>query len=123
MITLRHWPCLLRGVSWLLVVFVPGLLMLATFGLDRLESGLVGDAVSADDVAAALDRAKADCARPAAPHDVYDDEMGAEHVYEPFRSRVTEPLSAAGAQRLPARIYIHHRGNPEFLPTRQADRV
>jgi hypothetical protein len=49
--------------------------------------------------------------------------MGAEHVYEPFRSRVTEPLSAAGAQRLPARIYIHHRGNPEFLPTRQADRV
>jgi hypothetical protein len=97
--------------------------MLATFGLDRLESGMVGDAVSADDVAAALDRAKADCARPAAPHDAGDDEMDAGHVYQPFQTRGAEPVAGAGSQRLPARIYIHHRGNPEFLPTRQADRV
>ena len=109
-------------MSWLLVAFIPGLLMLATFGLDRLESGLVGDTVSADDVTAALDRARADCARPAA-HDDVDDEMNAEHVYEPFQTRFTEPVSGAASQRLPARIYVHHRGNPEFLPTRQADRV
>ena len=109
-------------MSWLLVAFVPGLLMLATFGLDRLESGLVGDVVSADDVAAALDRAKADCARPAAPCDV-DDEMSAEHVYEPFQTRFAESVAGTSSQRSPARIYVHHRGNPEFLPTRQADRV
>lgn len=111
-------------MSWLLVVFVPGLLMLATFGLDRLESGLVGDTVSAEDVAAALDRAKADCARPAAHHD--DDELDADDVYEPFPTHLSETVPGApgaSSQRLPARIYIHHRGNPEFLPTRQADRV
>jgi hypothetical protein len=98
--------------------------MLATFGHDRLESGLVGNTVSADDVTAALDRAKADCARPAAHDDVDDDdEMNPEHVYEPFQTRFTAPVSDATSQRLPARIYVHHRGNPEFLPTRQADRV
>ena len=109
-------------MSWLLVVFVPGLLMLATFGLDRLESTLVGDAVSDVDVAAALDRAKADCARPAV-HDFVDDEMDAEHVYEPFQARLRESVPSGESHRLPARIYVHHRGNPEFLPTRQADRV
>jgi hypothetical protein len=106
----------------LLVVFVPGLLMLATFGLDRLEAGIVGDTVSAEDVAAALDRAKADCARPATHHDA-DDEFDAEDVYEPFATHLSESAPGASPQRLPARIYIHHRGNPEFLPTRQADRV
>ena len=30
-------------MSWLLVCFIPGLLMLATFGLERLESGLERD--------------------------------------------------------------------------------
>jgi hypothetical protein len=56
-------------VSWLLVVFVPGLLMLATFGLDRLEASLDGDTVSPEDVAAVLEQAKADCARPPARAD------------------------------------------------------
>jgi hypothetical protein len=44
----------------LLVVFIPGLLMLATFGLQRLESSLVSDTVSASDVAEFLDQALAD---------------------------------------------------------------
>jgi hypothetical protein len=109
-------------VSWLLVVFVPGLLMLATFGLDRLESNLVGDAVSDKDVAAALDRAKADCARPPARDDV-DDDLDADCVYEPFHTRFSESIPSTASHRAPARIYIHHRGNPEFLPTRQPDRV
>jgi len=39
----------------LLAAFIPGLLMLATFGLQRLESSLEDDAVSAADVAEFLE--------------------------------------------------------------------
>jgi hypothetical protein len=45
-------------VSWLLVAFIPALLMLATFGLERLESRLNPDAVHASDVAEFLERAQ-----------------------------------------------------------------
>jgi hypothetical protein len=45
-------------VSWLLVAFIPGLLMLATFGLERLESGLVENTLTASDVAEFLDQAE-----------------------------------------------------------------
>jgi hypothetical protein len=46
-------------VSWLLLVaFTPGLLMLATFGLERLESGLNRDTVTAADVAEFLAQAE-----------------------------------------------------------------
>jgi hypothetical protein len=47
-------------VSWLLAAFIPALLMLATFGLQRLESSLDADTVSASDVAEFLDQAEAD---------------------------------------------------------------
>ena len=47
-------------MSWLLAVFIPGLLMLATFGLQRLESNLDDDTVSASDVAEFLEQAEAD---------------------------------------------------------------
>jgi hypothetical protein len=47
-------------VSWLLVALIPGLLMLATFGLSRLESGLVDDTVTARDVAEFLKHAEPD---------------------------------------------------------------
>ena len=60
MIPPRPSTCLLLLVSWLLVAFIPGLLMLATFGLERLESGLDGDTVSAADVAEFLEQARAD---------------------------------------------------------------
>ena len=42
----RCSACLLFDVSWLLVCFIPGLLMLATFGLQRLEAGLVDDSTT-----------------------------------------------------------------------------
>jgi hypothetical protein len=45
-------------VSWLLVAFTPGLLMLATFGLARLEAGLEKDTVTATDVAEFLKQAE-----------------------------------------------------------------
>jgi hypothetical protein len=46
-------------VSILLAVLVPALLMLATFGLSRLEAGLVRDTVTARDVADFLAQAEA----------------------------------------------------------------
>jgi hypothetical protein len=42
----------------LLVAFIPGLLMLATFGLARLEAGLENDALTASDVADFLKQAE-----------------------------------------------------------------
>jgi hypothetical protein len=45
-------------VSWLLVAFIPGLLMLATFGLQRLEAGLENDTLTASDVAEFLEQAE-----------------------------------------------------------------
>jgi hypothetical protein len=89
--------------------------MLATFGLDRLEAGLDSDTVSADDVAAVLEQAKADCAKTPirANHEAPDD----------FDLPLDTYLATKPVTGLPARIYIHHGGNPEFRPTRQPDRV
>ena len=97
------------------VVFIPGLLMLATFGLDRLEAGLDTDTVSQKDVAAVLEQAKADCAKSPilAGIDPADD----------FDPRFDEYLATKPVSGLPARIYVHHGSNPEFRPTRQPDRV
>jgi hypothetical protein len=46
-------------VSWLFVALIPGLLMLATFGLGRLETGLTDDTLTAGDVAEFLEQAEA----------------------------------------------------------------
>jgi hypothetical protein len=106
--------------------------MLVTFGLSRLEASLVDDTVSAADVAAALDRAKADCARPALPapraitarEDCYIDGYAhQETTYVPFRGDRDEPVLAEAGQRSPSRIYVHRPANPEFRPSWHADRV
>lgn len=93
-------------MSWLFVAFIPGLLMLATFGLDRLEAGLDTHTISPEDVAAVLEQAKADCAKtpkqtdPEPPDD--------------FDPRFDTYLATRPVSDLPARIYVHHGGNPEF---------
>ncbi|HEY7050583.1 MAG TPA: hypothetical protein VH496_00395 [Mycobacterium sp.] len=46
------------AVSWLFVAFIPGLLMLATLGLQRLESRLGSGCVRAVDVAEFLAQAR-----------------------------------------------------------------
>lgn len=46
-------------MSWLLVALIPGLLMLATLGLERVESSLHRDAISATNVAEFLNQAEA----------------------------------------------------------------
>ena len=90
--------------------------MLATFGLGRLEAGLDGAVVSPEDVAAVLEQAKADCAKPAA-------RCSDEHAYEIPDAGYREYLFAEPAQGLPTRVLIPHDANPEFRPTRHAYRV
>jgi hypothetical protein len=89
--------------------------MLATFGLDRLEAGLDTDTISPDDVAAVLEQARADCAKMPMPAEL--------EPADDFDPRFDAYLATKPVSGLPARIYVHHGGNPEFRPTRQPDRV
>jgi hypothetical protein len=110
-------------VSWLLAAFIPALLMLATFGLQRLESSLEDDTVTAADVVEFLDQAEADDVDTLARE-------GMGRALDGLHKRLGEqdwPLPAAPAPRemasLPNRLVMHHRANPEFQPTRHANRV
>jgi hypothetical protein len=107
----------------LLAAFIPALLMLATFGLQRLESSLEDDAVSAADVAEFLDQAEADDVDTLARE-------GMGRALDGLHKRLGEQdwqLAAVPAARerssLPTRLVMHHRANPEFQPTRHANRV
>lgn len=91
-------------MSWLLVGFIPGLLMLATFALERLESGLTRDTVSTSDVDEFLERA---CARP---------------LHDRLEPAEALPTRAAHTPS-PTHIYIPHQPNPEFHATRHPDPV
>ncbi|MCV7280861.1 hypothetical protein H7J88_14530 [Mycolicibacterium flavescens] len=83
-------------MSWLLVGLIPGLLMVATFGLQRLEAGLQRDTVSATDVAKFLEQVGAQTSPQKAP---------------------------VRASTLPVRNYPPAAVNTEFQRTRHADRV
>ncbi len=105
------------------MALIPALLMLATFGLERLESGLRRDTVSATDVAEFLAQAEADDVNTLARD-------GMSHALDCLHQRLHERESTisgstAGAPTsgLPTRLYLHHRGNTEFQPTRHANRV
>jgi hypothetical protein len=119
----RPSPCLLTVVSWLLVALIPGLLMLATFGLERLESSLSRDTISATDVAEFLDQAEATDVDALARD-------GMDRALDSLHRRLSERDSATGglAERvplpgLPTRQYIHHLPNTEFQQTRHANPV
>ena len=97
--------------------------MLATFGLQRLESSLDDDAVSASDVAEFLEQAKADDVNTLAREGMG---RALDGLYQrlgerdwPFEARSTVRDKAS----LPNRLYVAHRSNPEFQPTRHANRV
>jgi len=107
-------------VSWLLVAFIPVLLMLATFGLDRLEAGLDDDTVSPADVTAFLEQAKADCAKPAARTRAVE---SYELLDDGYDDVCRESVFSDSARRLPTRVIIPHESNTEFRPTRHAYRV
>jgi len=110
-------------VSWLLVALIPGLLMMATFALERLEAGLSRDTVSASDVATFLDQAEADDVNTLA-RDGMSCAMASQHR----RLHAPAPTSnghapSADTARLPTRELVHSAANPEFQRTRQPNRV
>ncbi|GAC1397793.1 MAG: hypothetical protein NVS4B6_03820 [Mycobacterium sp.] len=97
--------------------------MLATFGLQRLESSLDNDTVSAADVAEFFDQAEADDVNTLARE-------GMGPALDGLHQRLGERDLPRGAKTpahampsLPGRLYVHHRSNPEFRPSRPANRV
>jgi hypothetical protein len=135
-ILLRPWPCLLAAVSWLLVAFIPGLLMLATFGLQRLEAGLEDDTLTATDVAEFLEQAKPIDVRTLAREGMPEalDSLHRRINYEtaPLPSSAepaTDQLSAAifisapDQPTSPGQRHQHSQANRQFAPREHANRV
>jgi hypothetical protein len=113
-------------VSWLLVVLIPGLLMLATFGLERLESGLDRDTVSATDVAQFLQQARADDVRTLVREGMPEALDG---MHRRMQEGACEPTIAKAYitdeewSNLPTPLYADNRANTEFQPSQHAFRV
>ena len=95
-------------MSWLLVALIPGLLIVVTFGLQRVEAGLNRDTVSATDVAKFFEHA--------APSDVNTlARDGMSRALDGLRERQhaqpaigTVTASAFRPSGLPTRQYAHH---------------
>jgi hypothetical protein len=126
-------------VSWLLVALIPGLLMLATFGLERLEAGLEKDTVTASDVAEFLEQAEAidvrTLAREGMPEalDCLHRRIGRASDETPHRpgdaDPVTDPLLTAAIISAPQhrgllrQPHDHSQANRQFGPPQHANRV
>jgi hypothetical protein len=123
----------------LLVAFIPGLLMLATFGLERLEAGLENDTLTASDVAEFLKKAEPvdvrTLAREGMPEalDCLNRRIGRitdESSYLPSRAEpATDQLSADSFMSTPNQPALmrqqhqHSRANRQFAPRQHANRV
>jgi len=123
----------------LLVAFIPGLLMLATFGLGRLEAGLVENTVTARDVAEFLDQAEPidvrTLAREGMPEalDGLHRRIGRVSDEWPHRSGRVEPVTdplltatfipAPQHPGIPRQPHNHSRANRQFGPPQHANRV
>ena len=97
--------------------------MLATFGLERIESGLHRDTVSATDVATFLEQAQTDDVNTLVRDGMslaLDGLHQRLHEQELATDTRTVGTVAAG---LPTRLYLHQRVNPEFQVTLHANRV
>ena len=126
-------------VSWLLVACVPGLLMLATLGLGRLERELSNDTVTVTDVADFLEHAE-----PVDVHTLAREGMpeALDYLHRRQAQRIAElpppsshpgsnhhalffagDLSHAGEAGLPTRVQTHSPINPQFNGTRNVNRV
>jgi hypothetical protein len=126
-------------VSWLLVACVPGLLMLVTFGLGRLESDLAHDTVSVTDVDEFLEYAEAvdvhTLAREGMP-----EALEYLHRRQALRPAASPPARPAIGPRhakpvfatafgdrdeagLPTRMRAHSHVNPQFRETGHGNRV
>ncbi len=113
---MRPAPCLLTGVSWLFAVLIPALLMVATFGLERLEAALEDHDDDQDplaDLMVPIAVAPAPVASPLA-HDADSVQLSA----------ATGGLAVFNDEPgLPTRLCRHDLGNPQFRPTRHANPV
>jgi hypothetical protein len=123
----------------LLVAFIPGLLMLATFGLERLETGLAENTVTARDVAEFLAQAEpidvGTLARKGMPEaldclhrrigrlgdEPLDPTGGA--VANNDRLLVGASISGPGHAGLPRPPQKHSGANRQFGPPQHANRV
>jgi hypothetical protein len=110
-------------VSWLFVALVPGLLMLAAFGLERLESSLNRGAVGAAEVAEFLAQAQPRDMRTLARD-------GMPEALDCFRRRrmrgVEEPVGVANysqAHSVGVRDRMDAMANPQFRQTHHAESV
>jgi hypothetical protein len=99
-------------VSWLFVALIPGLLMLATFGLERLESSLNAGAVGAAEVAEFLAQAQPGDMRTLARD-------GMPEALDCFHRRRMRGLEEPAGVARP----LHAMANPQFRQTRRADSV
>jgi hypothetical protein len=123
-------------VSWLLVAFTPGLLMLATFGLQRLEAGLENDTLTASDVAEFLEQAEPidvrTLAREGMPeardslHRRINDETAplpssAEPITDQWSAATL--ISAPNQPASPRHRHQHSQANRQFAPREHANRV
>ena len=126
-------------VSWLLVACVPGLLMLATLGLGRLESDLAHDSVSVTDVDEFLELAEPVDVRTLAREGMPEaldylhrrqalrladappprPQIGPRHAKPVFATE----LGGRDEAGLPMRVRAHSHVNPQFRGTRHVDRV
>ncbi|MBV9318564.1 MAG: hypothetical protein JOZ23_02135 [Mycobacterium sp.] len=126
-------------MSWLLVALVPALLMLATFGLGRLETALVRDTVTPTDITQFLEQAHAADVRtlaqsgmPEALDHMHRGRTGrivdaparkpnsADHQADPFLqvafAGTVQPGVRSGRRQ-------HSRANPQFTASWRIDRV
>jgi hypothetical protein len=126
-------------VSWLLVACVPGLLMLATLGLGRLEKEIARDTVTATDVDEFLEHAEAVDVRTLAREGMPE---ALDYLHRRQAQELTESMSPgshvgkhraeiifarnfndAGEAGMPAQIHRHSRVNPQFRATRHVNGV
>ena len=111
-------------MSWLFAALIPGLLMLVTFALERLETRLNRDALTATDVVEFLERAQPGDVRTLAREGMPEalDEFHRRRMerIEPSMEAVFE---AANNHALHGRTHAFPRPNPLVQPTRHADRV
>lgn len=105
------------------MALIPGLLMMATFALERLETSLSRDTVSSSDVAAFLEQAEADDVNTLA-RDGMSRAIDRQHrrlhgqAYEQ-----NDRMPGGDTPGLPTRVLVHSAINPEFQRTRQPNRV
>ncbi len=126
-------------MSWLLVAFIPGLLMLATFGLGRLEAGLAENTVTASDVAQFLAQAEPSDMRTLAREGMPEaldclhrrlgditDELperlagAAANTDRPLAAAIVSGHEHPGQSR---QWHDHSRANRQFGPRQHANRV